>query len=642
MIIKEQTPIDQHLNEASDKDCGKYSIQELKDLLAIFESKSRKEYALIGAINKELNNRIDEETRIDEAKVVPFKKLEQAWTRTGGDKAKQAKLIKKHDLKKIISTVRPGEIKLGVKNKLLGTTKAATAAGLDLDDQLIFVTNNPLKIIYPKKSSRRPEGEEIKESVDVAAARLEKMVSLVLKENDLETIKSFIENSDIDLSTAPSKIREGYKTFIDENRAVVSNPRNIKAFIKQAEKKFPQYKGEIEQAEDDEIVFPNDPKLIKFFKGAREVKFVLKDSVEIEEGKDDYIVVIQGAGDNKQKIVQVFKGTQLDKAKKYRDDWNKKNANKIKKNKKGQPMAAHGARLYNHPAGSTVNGKPNIPKVGDSVSWSTFGKRVIKESTAEYAKSLEKIANDRKMKNISKKDRETLKKIAALMANEDLEEDAISRAKEKADLKKKHQAEIEREKEDIKDISNEDVEIAENKTGIQNKADKTGISYSILKKVFDRGVAAWRTGHRPGTTPSQWGFARINSFATGGKTRTTADKDLWAQHKGNKKEALEYGSPKATKVYKKATPGENEKITPVADLEEASKSDIKKVLASAKKAGGKIKGNKIDFGMGTSIEVSIDKGRIKLDGGRDGIEYFKNAKDAVMAFEETQQFIDSE
>jgi len=636
MIIKEQTPIDQHLNEASDKDCGKYSIQELKDLLAIFESKSRKEYALIGAINKELNSRIDEETRIEEAKVVPFKKLEQAWTRTGGDKGKQAKLIKKHDLKKIISTVRPGEIKLGVKNKLLGTTKAATAAGLDLDDELIFVTNNPLKIIYPKKSSRRPEGEEIKESVDVAAARLEKMVSLVLKENDLETIKSFIENSDIDLSTAPSKIREGYKTFIDENRAVVSNPRNIKAFIKQAEKKFPQYKGEIEQAEDDEIVFPNDPKLIKFFKGAREVKFVLKDSVEIEEAKrmkynkviaklkdgewdtsmdvkkrmhltytdnnsgkekvvfverkDDFIVVIQGAGDNKQKIIQVFKGTQLDKAKKYKDDWNKKNANKIKKNKKGQPMAAHGARLYNHPAGSTVNGKPNIPKVGDSASWSTFGKRIIKE-------------------------------------------DAIARAKEKADLKKKHQAEIEREKEDIKDISNEDVEIAENKTGIQNKADKTGISYSILKKVFDRGVAAWKTGHRPGTTPSQWGFARINSFATGGKTRTTADKDLWAQHKGNKKEALEYGSPEATKAFKKATPGE---------IEEASKSDIKKVLAAAKKAGGKIKGNKIDFGMGTSIDVSVDKGRIKLDGGRDGIEYFKNVKDAVMAFEETQQFIDSE
>lgn len=72
------------------------------------------------------------------------------------------------------------------------------------------------------------------------------------------------------------------------------------------------------------------------------------------------------------------------------------------------------------------------------------------------------------------------------------------------------------------------------KAAIEKKAEKTGISYSILKKVFDRGVAAWRTGHRPGTTPTQWGLARINSFATGGKTRTTADKDLWAKHKGNK------------------------------------------------------------------------------------------------------------
>ena len=106
-----------------------------------------------------------ESTDLEEAKVVPFKSLEQAWSRTGGDKDKQVKLIKKYDLKKLISSVRPGEIKLGIKNKLLGTTKAATAAGLDSDDQLIFITNNPLKIIYPKKSNRRPEGEEIKESV---------------------------------------------------------------------------------------------------------------------------------------------------------------------------------------------------------------------------------------------------------------------------------------------------------------------------------------------------------------------------------------------------------------------------------------------------------------------------------------------
>ena len=78
-------------------------------------------------------------------------------------------------------------------------------------------------------------------------------------------------------------------------------------------------------------------------------------------------------------------------------------------------------------------------------------------------------------------------------------------------------------------------------TALKTKADKTGISYSILKKVFDRGLAAWKTGHRPGTNAIQWGYARVNSFATGGKTRTTADKDLWSQHKG-KNESIDEGT----------------------------------------------------------------------------------------------------
>ena len=46
----------------------------------------------------------------------------------------------------------------------------------------------------------------------------------------------------------------------------------------------------------------------------------------------------------------------------------------------------------------------------------------VEESTAEYAKSLEKIANDRKMKNLSKEDKATLKKLAAMMAKENTEE----------------------------------------------------------------------------------------------------------------------------------------------------------------------------------------------------------------------------
>ena len=62
--------------------------------------------------------------------------------------------------------------------------------------------------------------------------------------------------------------------------------------------------------------------------------------------------------------------------------------------------------------------------------------------------------------------------------------------------------------------------------GLANKAKKTGIPLGILRAVFRRGMAAWKTGHRPGTTPQQWAMARVNSFITGGGARK-ADSDLW-------------------------------------------------------------------------------------------------------------------
>ena len=58
------------------------------------------------------------------------------------------------------------------------------------------------------------------------------------------------------------------------------------------------------------------------------------------------------------------------------------------------------------------------------------------------------------------------------------------------------------------------------------KAEKSGVSVATLRKVYRRGVAAWNSGHRPGTTPQQWGHARVNSYINKGKTYHTADKDL--------------------------------------------------------------------------------------------------------------------
>ena len=82
----------------------------------------------------------------------------------------------------------------------------------------------------------------------------------------------------------------------------------------------------------------------------------------------------------------------------------------------------------------------------------------------------------------------------------------------------------------------EEEDLTENaKAALMKKADKSGISYGILKKVYDRGLAAWRTGHRPGANQQQWGFARVNSFITKGKgTWGKADADLAAKVRGSK------------------------------------------------------------------------------------------------------------
>ena len=72
--------------------------------------------------------------------------------------------------------------------------------------------------------------------------------------------------------------------------------------------------------------------------------------------------------------------------------------------------------------------------------------------------------------------------------------------------------------------------------GLQKKAEKTGMPYSILKQVYNGGMAAWKGGHRPGTTPQQWAMARVNSFVTKSSgTWGGADKDLAKKVRGSKK-----------------------------------------------------------------------------------------------------------
>ena len=58
---------------------------------------------------------------------------------------------------------------------------------------------------------------------------------------------------------------------------------------------------------------------------------------------------------------------------------------------------------------------------------------------------------------------------------------------------------------------------------LADKSRATGVPLKHIDHVFRKGRGAWRTGHRPGATAEQWGYARVHSYLLCGKTHYTAD-----------------------------------------------------------------------------------------------------------------------
>ena len=129
-------------------------------------------------------------------------------------------------------------------------------------------------------------------------------------------------------------------------------------------------------------------------------------------------------------------------------------------------------------------------------------------------------------------------------------------------------------------------ELLENE-GLKKKAAKSGISYGTLKKVYNRGMAAWRTGHRPGTTPQQWGMARVNSYITKGKgTYYGADSDLSGKgkKKKDKKEGyVSYAQQKAAhaSMAERGKKKKNNESVDEANVQEISKGLAKRYIGKA-------------------------------------------------------------
>ena len=132
----------------------------------------------------------------------------------------------------------------------------------------------------------------------------------------------------------------------------------------------------------------------------------------------------------------------------------------------------------------------------------------------------------------------------------------------------------------------EEVELDEKIEGLVKKADKSGMPYSILKKVYDRGMAAWKTGHRPGTTPQQWAMARVNSFTTKSSgTWGKADKDLAKQVEQIEESCTELNEwGEVTEVDAKSG----------KELNNPTKGDVKKYKVYVKNAKGNV--IKVEFG----------------------------------------------
>ena len=216
-------------------------------------------------------------------------------------------------------------------------------------------------------------------------------------------------------------------------------------------------------------------------------------------------------------------------------------------------------------------------------------------------------------------------------------------------------------------------ELEESDEALKSKAEKSGISLGILKQVYNRGMAAYKTGHRPGTTAQQWALARVNSFITKGKgTWGGADKDLAAKARGGTKKeqapcwdgykqvgmkkkgnkmvpdcvpesfsgaekqpfkskagAGEFASKELEKKYRKGTPGQPKKKIKDATITEKLDYDLYHKTFSgamqhsykvAKKRGFKVSADSIDtqvaFGPRKPSKGKTNSYHLDLDGER--------------------------
>ena len=617
--------------------------------------------------------------------------LAKAWRL--GNRFRKKSLTKKHNIAPATSK-NTGRVKMGIRMDIESKPQEYYPA-LDDDGALVFFSGRPMKripvsdLFTPPKAGKNRQRVPAKENAMINH-KLKILETLFPNETDI--LESFLESHDLDINDySIMTIQEQFKSFkiqLEERtefqlvaqkgdgtelKSSWYKDENELTNMQQACEDSDDYEStsvmkrivDVDEDEDNEEEFssilPTD------YTDGEEIEAGQNFSEdEVEEGKDvDYkelykltnLALKQIPGSPKQretikKLNLIRKKAGMKPLSEMEIDMNDEVNESVNEASEKQLLIKDLKMLIKNPDARMVKMYGGGNKYVDMLKKKLTKLESIEEATAAQLGKLSKqdildLLKVFKGVTRAKKTVSMLTKELSLRKNESVEEDAISRAKEKADLKKKHEAEREAEKEEIKSINSEEVEIEESKAldklkfkgsdkktagnvvymikrgdtpkeiaaifkklktpsqeaimtalgdrsskdllqkgkllnslislfdevdpkgldgrskefknkvkkleynkkkklpydvfekkvvkekkmaGLEKKADKSGMPYGILKQVFNRGVAAWRTGHRPGTNPQQWGYARVNSFVTKSKgTWGGADKDLAAK-----------------------------------------------------------------------------------------------------------------
>jgi len=171
-----------------------------------------------------------------------------------------------------------------------------------------------------------------------------------------------------------------------------------------------------------------------------------------------------------------------------------------------------------------VKSHPKVDKIMKGIKAKKISEAATPKSNPDYYRGLSKKDKD---------ERERVIKRRAKMDSDDPDAYKPFRSDKGVKSKKKSQY-TSKFKKMFGELSEEKKQIVREKLSakirksLKKKAKKANAPMGALTTIYNKGLAAWRTGHRPGANQHAWAMARVNSVLTGGKARKV-DAAQWKQ-----------------------------------------------------------------------------------------------------------------